>query len=76
MLDPAGSFPRVRMRAVRRWGRWIAAFIIVYGLFLILVGLVGDPGPAGMMVVLVIIGAAIAVLGVVLGLRWTRYRRS
>ena len=64
-----------RIHPVRRWGRWIAAVIIVYGLFLILVALTADPGGAGMTVVLSVMGAAIAVVGVILGMRWTRYRR-
>ena len=45
------------------WRRWVGAIIVVYGLFIVLVGLVGNPGNVGMTVALVIIGAIVAAVG-------------
>ncbi len=56
------------------WRRWVGAVIVVYGLFIVLVGLVGDPGNVGMTIVLVIIGAVVAAVGWLFAWRSVRSR--
>jgi drug/metabolite transporter (DMT)-like permease len=70
IATPAGD----RMRAMRRWGKWLGAVIVVYGLFLVVVGLVTRPANPGRTVVVVVMGAVIAAVGWLVSWRSVRNR--
>jgi hypothetical protein len=62
------------MLAMRNWRTWVGAVIIVYGLFLMLVGLTTRPANAGVTVLVVLMGAAIAGVGGLFAWRSVRRR--
>jgi hypothetical protein len=61
------------MRVARRW---IAAVVVVYGLFLVLVGVATGPANVWMTIAVILIGIGIAAFGARLAWRSVRIRAT